>query len=234
MAKGGDVSIYQTEQESFDINEPSFQSFLKRNNIEFSPVGGAVRGDYYSFMFYGTKPVLKKMLMKYWLMDESLEDANRLAEEQIEEETYAKGGGVGYKKDWLVTYITMQGKVGKKTITLGRMSDKTDVKNALKRMDLNIREVTSISEGDSYAKGGDVSEANKKYKVVKIFRKSGRKEILEKNLTRAEAMRVVNSYPNSNTSMVVFYEMFKDGGDVGYGDYKGGNTSTFEYSIGGL
>ena len=68
------------------------------------------------------------------------------------------------------------------------------------------------------ANGGDVSEANKKYKVVKIFRKSGRKEILEKNLTRAEAMRVVNSYPNSNTSMVVFYEMFKDGGntDLGY------------------
>jgi hypothetical protein len=46
---------------------------------------------------------------------------------------------------------------------------------------------------------------NNKFKVVKIFKKSGRRQILEKNLTREEAMRVVNRYPNSNTSMVVFY-----------------------------
>lgn len=43
------------------------------------------------------------------------------------------------------------------------------------------------------------------YKVVKIFRVSGRREILEKNLTRDQAIRVVNSYPDSNRSMVVFY-----------------------------
>jgi hypothetical protein len=61
-------------------------------------------------------------------------------------EQYADGGGVNYKKNWEVVYITLQGKMGKKTITLGRMSDKEDVKQALKRMDLNIREVTSIKE----------------------------------------------------------------------------------------
>ena len=42
------------------------------------------------------------------------------------------------------------------------------------------------------------------YIVYKLFRKSGRKVILEKNLTMDEARRVVNRYPNSNTSMVVF------------------------------
>jgi len=61
-------------------------------------------------------------------------------------EKYSKGGGVDYTKDWEVIYITYQGKKGKKIITLGRKSDKEDVKQALKRMDLNIREVTSIKE----------------------------------------------------------------------------------------
>lgn len=45
------------------------------------------------------------------------------------------------------------------------------------------------------------------YKVVKIFRKSGRHQILAKWLTREQAMRMVNSFPNSNRSMVVFTTM---------------------------
>lgn len=45
---------------------------------------------------------------------------------------------------------------------------------------------------------------NQLYKVVKLFRVSGRRQIIEKNLTRDEAMRVVNRYPDSNRSMVVF------------------------------
>jgi hypothetical protein len=44
-----------------------------------------------------------------------------------------------------------------------------------------------------------------KYKVVKIFRVSGRRQVLERNLTRDEAMRVVNRYPDSSRSMVVFF-----------------------------
>ena len=46
------------------------------------------------------------------------------------------------------------------------------------------------------------------YKVVKIFRLSQRRIILEKGLTREEAKRVVNSYPDKNNSMVVFYKQF--------------------------
>ena len=42
------------------------------------------------------------------------------------------------------------------------------------------------------------------YTVYKVFRKSGRRVILERNLTLEEAKRVVNRYPNSNTSMVIF------------------------------
>lgn len=70
-------------------------------------------------------------------------------EEMAEVGMMAKGGGVNYLKKWKVTYITLQGKKGVKEITLGRMSDKEDVKQALKRMsDLNIREVTSIKENE--------------------------------------------------------------------------------------
>jgi hypothetical protein len=46
------------------------------------------------------------------------------------------------------------------------------------------------------------------YKVVKIFRKSNRRELIRRNLTIDEAKRVVNSYPDKNNSMVVFYKQF--------------------------
>ena len=46
------------------------------------------------------------------------------------------------------------------------------------------------------------------YKVVKIFRKSERRVILERGLTKEEAKRIVNSYPDKNNSMVVFYKQF--------------------------
>ena len=62
-----------------------------------------------------------------------------------------------------------------------------------------------------YEEGGQINE---KYNVVKVFRKSGRREILEKNLTREQAQRVVARYPNSNTSMVVFTKMYATGGGL--------------------
>lgn len=43
-----------------------------------------------------------------------------------------------------------------------------------------------------------------RYKVFKVGRKSCRKTTLHKNLTREEAIRIVNSYPNSTRSMVCF------------------------------
>lgn len=46
------------------------------------------------------------------------------------------------------------------------------------------------------------------YKVIKMFRKSGRKVLIDKGLTREEAKRVVNRYPDSNTHMVMFVKQF--------------------------
>ena len=46
------------------------------------------------------------------------------------------------------------------------------------------------------------------YKVYKVFRKSYRREVIARNLTRDEAIKLVNSYPDSNTSMVVFDKQF--------------------------
>ena len=46
------------------------------------------------------------------------------------------------------------------------------------------------------------------YKVVKIFRVSNRRQVLRRGLTREEAQRVVNFYPDSNRSMVVFMKQF--------------------------
>ena len=46
------------------------------------------------------------------------------------------------------------------------------------------------------------------YKGYRVFRKSGRRQILRRDLTRDEAKTLVNSYPDSNTSMVVFDKQF--------------------------
>lgn len=46
------------------------------------------------------------------------------------------------------------------------------------------------------------------YEVFKLYRVSGRREVLRRNLTRDEAQRVVNSYPDSSRSMVVFAKQF--------------------------
>ena len=46
------------------------------------------------------------------------------------------------------------------------------------------------------------------YKVIKIFRKSNRRELIRRNLSIEEAKRLVNSYPDKNNSMVVFYKQF--------------------------
>jgi len=46
------------------------------------------------------------------------------------------------------------------------------------------------------------------YKVYKIFRKSNRRQIIRRGLTREAAMALVNSYPDSSRSMVVFDKQF--------------------------
>ncbi len=46
------------------------------------------------------------------------------------------------------------------------------------------------------------------YKVLKVFRISRKRQVIRTGLTKDEAMRVVNSYPDSNRSMVIFTKQF--------------------------
>ena len=46
------------------------------------------------------------------------------------------------------------------------------------------------------------------YKVYKIMRKSGRRQVIRRGLTREEAKHLVNTYPDSTRSMVVFDKQF--------------------------
>ena len=46
------------------------------------------------------------------------------------------------------------------------------------------------------------------YKVYRVFKVSRKRQILARDLTRDEAKTLVNSYPNSNRSMVVFDKQF--------------------------
>ena len=45
----------------------------------------------------------------------------------------------------------------------------------------------------------------KTFKVVKIFRVSGRRQVLRRGLSEADAQAVVRSYPDSSRSMVVYF-----------------------------
>jgi len=60
-----------------------------------------------------------------------------------------KGGSINYKKLWEVNGITLDGKKFKKIVTLGRLSDKDDVKKSIKKMQndkFRVKEITSIWE----------------------------------------------------------------------------------------
>jgi hypothetical protein len=46
------------------------------------------------------------------------------------------------------------------------------------------------------------------YKVVKFYRVSQRREILARGLTREEAKRLVNTYPDTSRSLVGFTKQF--------------------------
>lgn len=46
------------------------------------------------------------------------------------------------------------------------------------------------------------------YKVYRVYRKSSRRQVIERGLTRKEAQRLVSTFPDSSTSMVVFDKQF--------------------------
>jgi hypothetical protein len=46
------------------------------------------------------------------------------------------------------------------------------------------------------------------YKVFRVFKVSGRREIIRRDLTRDEAINLVKRYAHNNRSMVVFDKQF--------------------------
>jgi hypothetical protein len=46
------------------------------------------------------------------------------------------------------------------------------------------------------------------YKVYRVYRKSCKRVIIERGLTRDQAKKMVNSFPDSNGSIVVFDKQF--------------------------
>ena len=48
------------------------------------------------------------------------------------------------------------------------------------------------------------AKREKRYKVIKVMRISGRRQVLERNLTENEAQGVVKRHPNSKRSMVIY------------------------------
>lgn len=65
----------------------------------------------------------------------------------------------------------------------------------------------SLLKHDAVHYGIDIPAKHLKeqlYKVVKVFRVSLRRKVLNRNLTLEEAQRIVRSYPDSSRSMIVF------------------------------
>lgn len=46
------------------------------------------------------------------------------------------------------------------------------------------------------------------YKVVKLYRKSDRREVIRRGLTLDDAQKLTRSFPDRSGSMVVFYKQF--------------------------
>lgn len=63
--------------------------------------------------------------------------------------------------------------------------------------------VIELKEGRNFVKNNPIQ----KYKVVKVYSKSRRRQVIDRGLTRAEAVNMVESFEDSKTSMVVFTKM---------------------------
>ena len=161
----------------------AFQKAKHKQQFQFLEVKG---GEEYTIDFVLDKVVLDKALgwRKFgneWIYGDYIYDFEGYASvgsgaiklilvKTMEKGGYmAKGGNTNYTKTWKVVGRTMQGKLFEKEITLGRMSDRNDVMNALKRMpNTQIREITFIgerfkaAEGGMMAKGGLTKESIKR------------------------------------------------------------------------
>ena len=219
-SKAPKVTRTQFEDESFEYaNGGGVDTFKAGDQVEFSvpyfeskfDYKGKIvelRGSYAVVEYY--EPLNDKTLRTHL-------DLSRLSKTK-----FANGGKVGRPvRKKFVLYTNPNNSTSRAYIAVG-----TDVKDVLRDAreypgsysilyqatgtNEDLQKAKSMFSNYSFdssieimATGGVVE----KYKVVKVFRKSGRREILEKNLTLEEAKRVVSRYPNSNTSMVIFTKM---------------------------
>ena len=71
--------------------------------------------------------------------------------------------------------------------------------------ELKPGQTLSVIKGEGRYAIHTPDEPAPRFKVVKIFRVSQRRQVLLKNLSESDAQSVVASYPNSSRSMVVYY-----------------------------
>jgi hypothetical protein len=213
-ARGGEITPYiiwvskdGEKREMFGEYKSKRAADMKMNKLwesgEYKSIGNKPKSMYEKEGFYAEGGHMQgyddredeRLSMEYGKMSsKDLDSTHARRDDATFEERMAKGGETNYLKKWRVKGINMQGRVFKKEITLGRMSDKNDVMYALKRMpDNNISEVTLIEEikedGGMMAKGGRLSRKQKQldlnkngkldsqdFKMLRAGRKNARKK----------------------------------------------------------
>jgi hypothetical protein len=138
-----------------------------------------------------------RTIQKDKIFTELTPHTQRVLESHVNSGQYAKGGETKNTKTWKVVGRTIQGKLFEKEITLGRMSDRNDVMNALKRMpDTQIREITFIGErfkaadGGMMAKGGLVEHGLERGDTIEL-----------ENLTEDGDIEVKNKFDGKKYSV---------------------------------
>lgn len=92
--------------------------------------------------------------------------------------------------------------------------DKNLSDNITKEGQKNLRKIVKQTEVELKLVKSELSKISLEkeyigpYKVVKVFRVSGRKQVLKRFLSKEEAQTLVKQYPNSTRSMVVFTKQF--------------------------
>lgn len=95
------------------------------------------------------------------------------------------------------------------TITVKHDNGNYKIKTYAHSVEVAIRDIME-AENCPVSAIGKITFKETMYKVVKLFRVSHRREVIERYLTETEAQRLVQSYPDSNRHMVVYYKQFSN------------------------
>lgn len=93
------------------------------------------------------------------------------------------------------------------TITVKHDNGNYKIKTYAHSVEVAVRDIMS-AENCPISAIGKIKVEETMYKVVKIFRHSRRRQVIQRYLTENDAKAMVNSFPDSNTHMVVFTKQF--------------------------